>query len=61
MMPITDEAQIEAAVVRPLILKPERMITPAPRKPMPVTTPWITRVGSTSATAAPCPPYQAFG
>ena len=41
MMPITDEAQIEAAVVRPLILKPSRMITPAPRKPTPVTMPWI--------------------
>ena len=34
-----DEAQSEAAVVSPLMLKPSRMMTPAPRKPMPVTMP----------------------
>ena len=39
MMPIADDAQMEAAVVNPLMLNPSRMITPAPRKPMPVTTP----------------------
>ncbi|EEF27485.1 conserved hypothetical protein [Ricinus communis] len=60
-MPITDDDQIDAAVVRPLMLKPDRMMTPAPRKPMPVTTPWITRVGSTSATDDPCPPNQWLG
>ena len=62
MMPITDEAQIEAAVVSPLMLKPSRMITPAPRKPMPVTTPWMMRVGSAALTSAPpWPPNQKPG
>jgi len=34
-----DDAQIDAAVVRPLMFMPSFMITPAPRKPMPVTMP----------------------
>jgi hypothetical protein len=58
-MPITEEAQSEAAVVRPLMLKPSRMMTPAQRKPMPVTMPWITRVVSPVMAARCEPPNQA--
>jgi hypothetical protein len=43
---MADAAQIDAAVVSPLMLSPSLMITPAHRKPMPVTTPCTTRVGS---------------
>ncbi|MNT80357.1 hypothetical protein D3C72_2198010 [compost metagenome] len=57
MTPMVDEAQIEAAVVRPLMLKPSFMMTPAPRKPTPVTMPWMMRVGSTPGMLE-CPPYQ---
>ena len=44
-MPVAAASQIDAAVVRPRIdssLVPRR-IDPAPRKPTPVTTPWMTR------------------
>jgi hypothetical protein len=36
---MADAAQIDAAVVRPLMFGPSFMMTPAPRNPMPVTTP----------------------
>ena len=39
------------------MLSPSFMITPAPRKPTPVTTPCTTRVGS-AATFPAVPPYQ---
>src|SRR2546422_306380 len=39
--------QMSAAVVRPWPNPSCRMIEPAPRKPTPVTTPWMMRVGST--------------
>src|SRR4051794_21993214 len=42
-----------AAVVRPRIDSPSRMIAPAPRKPMPVTICAAMRVGSVRTTAAP--------
>src|ERR1700693_2302411 len=41
--PMAETAQIEAAVVRPRVIKPSRTIAPAPRKPMPVITPAATR------------------
>ena len=47
-MPIAAVIQIEAAVVRPRTDSPSFMITPAPRKPMPVMMPWAIRVGSTT-------------
>ena len=45
-MPRHATTQIVAAVVRPVtfVVSPPRKITPAPRKPIPVNTPWITRV-----------------
>jgi hypothetical protein len=59
---LRQEAQIEAAVVRPLMFRPSFMITPAPRKPTPVTMPCTTRVGSTGTEeGAPWPPYQKPG
>ena len=45
-MPIAEVIQIDAAVVRPRTESPSFMITPAPRKPMPVITPCAIRVGS---------------
>ena len=41
--------QIDAAVVRPRTDSPSFMITPAPRKPMPVMIPCAMRVGSIAA------------
>ena len=41
--------QIDAAVVSPRTDSPSRMITPAPRKPMPVMIPCAMRVGSIAA------------
>ena len=38
--------QIDAAVVSPRTVRLSRMITPAPRKPMPVMIPCAMRVGS---------------
>jgi len=38
--------QMDAAVVRPRTDSPSFMITPAPRKPMPIMMPWAMRVGS---------------
>jgi hypothetical protein len=46
-MPIAATSQRLAAVVNPRIVKPWRKISPAPRKPIPVTTCAATRVGST--------------
>src|SRR3990167_11491222 len=58
-MPITDEAQRDAAVVRPLILKPSFMMTPAHKKPMPVRMPCITRERSPLLNSVVLmPPYQ---
>ena len=48
-MPIAAEIQTAAAVVRPRTAMPWWMITPAPRKPAPVTTCAATRVGSIAA------------
>src|SRR5579884_546570 len=45
-MPIAATSQSVAAVVRPLIDRPWRMMAPAPRKPMPLTTCAATREGS---------------
>ena len=50
--PIAEATQIDADVVRPRTVKPSLTMTPAPRKPMPVTIPWMTRVTS----PAPCVP-----
>ena len=44
--PIAEATQIDAAVVRPRTEKPSLTITPAPRKPIPVTMPWMIRVTS---------------
>src|SRR3954451_22794667 len=52
-MPIAATSQSVAAVVRPRIEKPWRMIAPAPRKPMPLTTCAAIRVGSARTTASP--------
>ena len=41
--------QIDAAVVSPRTVRPSRMITPAPRNPMPVMIPCAMRVGSIAA------------
>ena len=41
--------QIDAAVVSPRTVSPSRMITPAPRNPMPVISPCAMRVGSIAA------------
>ena len=54
-------AQIEAAVVSPLMMKPSRMMTPAPTKPRPVTMPCTTRVGSVPTSAVIWPPNQNSG
>jgi len=59
--PMAQAAQIDAAVVKPLMFRPSFMITPAPRKPTPVTMPWITRVGSTCVMLCPLPPNQKPG
>ena len=40
--------QIEAAVVSPLTERPSLMMPPAPRNPMPLMMPWITRLAETS-------------
>ena len=56
-MPTAEIAQMEAAVVKPLMLSPSFMMTPAQRKPTPVTIPWATRVGSTSIRTS-APPYN---
>ena len=45
-MPMPAVIQIDAAVVSPRTVRPSRMITPAPRKPMPVMSPCAMRVGS---------------
>ena len=55
---MADEAHSEAAVVSPLMLKPSFMMTPAHRKPMPVTMPWITRVRSPMVAMWVLPPNQ---
>src|SRR4051812_23101058 len=52
-MPIAATSQSVAAVVRPRIENPWRMIAPAPRKPMPLTTCAAIRVGSARTTASP--------
>src|SRR5690606_39186484 len=44
--PMAEVIHSEAAVVRPWMEKPVRKITPAHRKPIPVSTPWAMRVGS---------------
>ena len=49
--PIAETTQIEAAVVSPRTLKPSLTMTPAPRKPIPVTMPWITRVAASALPA----------
>ena len=46
--PIAPVLQMLAAVLRPRTLRPSRMITPAPRKPMPLTTWAAMRVTLTS-------------
>src|SRR5581483_7276745 len=46
MIPIAAVIQIEAAVVSPRTDKPSFMMTPAPRKPMPVIMPCAMRAGS---------------
>ncbi|SST13005.1 Uncharacterised protein [Acinetobacter baumannii] len=46
--PIAPVLQMLAAVLRPRTLRPSRMITPAPRKPMPLTTWAAIRVTLTS-------------
>ena len=51
-MPIAAVIQIEAAVVSPRTDRPSFMMTPAPRKPMPVMMPCAMRVGSTVRTRA---------
>ena len=50
-MPIAATIQRLAAVVRPRTDMPERMIAPAPRKPIPVTICAAMRVGSTGEPA----------
>ncbi|MNT47127.1 hypothetical protein D3C72_1838190 [compost metagenome] len=57
---MAEAAQIDAAVVRPRMVMPSFMMTPAQRKPTPVTTPWTIRVGSAWACAA-APPYHSAG
>src|SRR5947208_2730539 len=52
-MPIAATTQSVAAVVRPRTDSPCRMIAPAPRKPMPVTSWAAIRVGSARTTFAP--------
>ena len=54
-MPIAAVTQIEAAVVRPRTDSPSFMMTPAPRKPMPVMTPCAMRVGSTRTVSIAAP------
>src|SRR5436190_15346164 len=44
--PIADDIQMLAAVVSPWVIPSRRMMAPAPRKPTPVITPWMMRVGS---------------
>src|SRR5262245_18503406 len=56
-IPIAPTSQTLAAVVRPRIVKPWRKISPAPRKPMPVTTWAATRLGSTSRAGNSSKPY----
>src|SRR5436190_800340 len=56
--PMAHDAQIDAAVVRPLMFKPSFMMTPAPKKPTPVTMPWITRDGSIGNADGILPPHQ---
>ena len=51
-MPIAAVIQIDAAVVSPRTDSPSFMITPAPRKPMPVMIPCAIRVGSTRTISA---------
>ena len=50
-MPIAAVIQIDAAVVSPRTVRPSLMITPAPRKPMPVMMPCAMRVGSRTTRA----------
>jgi hypothetical protein len=54
---MAETAQMEAAVVRPRMFRPSFMMTPAHRKPTPVTTPWTTLVGL-PRTCAAVPPYH---
>src|SRR5579884_702404 len=54
-MPIAATSQRLAAVVRPRIVNPWRKMTPAPRKPMPVTICAATRDGSKLTTLPPWP------
>ena len=50
--PMAEVIQIEAAVVRPRTERPSLMMTPAPRKPMPVMMPCAIRVGSSLTNSA---------
>jgi hypothetical protein len=52
-MPMPEVIQIDAAVVSPRTDSPSFMITPAPRKPMPVMMPWAMRVGSSATRVEP--------
>ena len=56
--PMAQDAQMDAAVVRPLMFRPSFMMTPAPRKPTPVTMPWMTRDGSIGTAECMLPPHQ---
>ena len=60
-MPIAAQTQSVAAVVSPRTEKPCRMIAPAPRKPIPVTTWAAMRVGSNVRPSLPenCQSVQA--
>ncbi len=59
--PIAEVSQIEAAVVSPWMLTPSLKITPAPRKPTPVITPWARRVGSRWVTPGSKAPGSSSG
>ena len=59
-MPIPAVIQIDAAVVKPRTETPSFMITPAPRKPMPVMMPCAIRVGSVRTVGSPDSGYQLF-
>jgi hypothetical protein len=52
-IPIAAVIQMDAAVVSPRTDSPSFMMTPAPRKPMPVITPCAIRVGSIRTVSGP--------
>ncbi|MDR6858538.1 hypothetical protein J2W96_004868 [Variovorax guangxiensis] len=60
-MPIAEEFQIDAAVVRPRTLRPLFTMIPAPRKPIPVRMLPMTLVGSAAVTVCTVPQYHIAG